>query len=34
MATILAMKGLCVLLWLAASLAVLRVAVGGIRFVG
>jgi succinate dehydrogenase / fumarate reductase membrane anchor subunit len=34
MATILAVKGLCVLLWLAASLAVLRVAVGGIRFVG
>jgi succinate dehydrogenase / fumarate reductase membrane anchor subunit len=34
MATILAVKGLCVLLWLAASLAVLRIAVGGIRFVG
>jgi succinate dehydrogenase / fumarate reductase membrane anchor subunit len=34
MATILAVKGLCVLLWIAASLAVLRIAVGGIRFVG
>jgi succinate dehydrogenase / fumarate reductase membrane anchor subunit len=33
MATVLAVKGLCALLWLAASLAVLRIAVGGVRFV-
>jgi len=34
MASILAVKAVCVLLWLASSVAVLRIAVGGVRYVG